>query len=210
MTVWLMASKDATVTKLKTPLYVLPHDIEVIGEYPPGAQNRYWRVRIRPHRFFPDVPIIFGGQGVRRSRVILASKLGRQLSIDDLAHHGDEDVNNDSPQNIELLSPTEHNRHHKLGFTHSEATKARISASLKRAIQEGRRKPPTPPDWLGRKHTEESRRRISTSRKAAIAAGQIAKPVPPSTKGRSMPAAAKESIRAAKLEYWANKRNEKP
>ena len=36
----------------KSPIYVLPHGIEVIGEYAPSRKNRYWRVRIRPHRFF--------------------------------------------------------------------------------------------------------------------------------------------------------------
>lgn len=122
----------------KPPLYVLPHGIEVIGEYAPSKQNRYWRVRIRPHAFFPNVPVRYGGIYVRRSRVVLASKLGRALTAEEHAHHGDEDRDNDAPANVAPLTAAEHNRHHKAGARHTEQAKARIAASLKRAHAEGR------------------------------------------------------------------------
>lgn len=194
------------MTAFKPPLYVLPYGIEVIGEYPARGKNRYWRVRIRPHPFFPDTPVVHGGCYVRRSRVVLASKLGRALTPEEHAHHEDEDRDNDTPMNLGQLSPAEHNRHHKMGSKHTEDAKARISESLSRAIREGRRQPASPPDWKGRTHTPEARHRISSSRKAAIAVGRIAKPVPPTTKGRPMPESAKQQIRAAKLAYWASKK----
>lgn len=122
----------------KAPLYTLPHGIEVIGEYAPSKANRYWRVRIRPHAFFPDVKVAFGGAYVRRSRVVLASKLGRALTAEEHAHHEDEDTSNDSKPNIEVLSPAEHNRHHKTGSRHADESKARIAAGVKRAYAEGR------------------------------------------------------------------------
>jgi hypothetical protein len=131
---------------------VLPHGIEVIGEYPPGGANRYWRVRLRPHHFFPTVRSVRGGIYVRRSRVILASKLGRALRPKEHAHHNDEDRGNDAVGNIEPLSPAAHNRHHKTGSRHAVISKRRISESLKRAYASGARRRPviSTRDNLGR------------------------------------------------------------
>jgi hypothetical protein len=137
---------------LKAPIYVLPHGIEVIGEYQPDASNRYWRVRIRPHRFFPGVRVVFGGMYVHRSRAILASKLGRALTPSEHAHHGDEIREHDTPGNLEPLSAAEHNRHHKTGSRHSEASRAKTSATLTRLYAAGvmAPKPITKRDNLGR------------------------------------------------------------
>lgn len=124
------------------PLYVLPHGIEVVGEYAPGKHNRYWRVRIRPHAFFPDVAVRFGGIYVRRSRVLLASKLGRALTPEEQAHHRDEDVDNESLENLAALTAAEHNRHHKTGAKHSPESRAKTAASLRAAYAEGRHSRP--------------------------------------------------------------------
>ena len=134
------------------PLYVLPHGIEVIGEYPPAAGNRYWRVRIRPHPFFHGVRVRFGGIYIHRSRAILASKLGRALTPAEHAHHGEDGPRQDTPTNLEVLSASEHNRHHKTGSRHTAETKARIGAAVKRAFAEGRHSRPaiTNRDNLGR------------------------------------------------------------
>jgi hypothetical protein len=127
----------------KPAIYVLPHGIEVIGEYPARGKNRYWRVRIRPHPFFPGVPIVSNGIYVRRNRVVLASKLGRALTADDIAHHDDEDRDNDAPENIEATTPAEHNRHHKAGTKHHADSKAKTSATLKRIYAESGHSRPT-------------------------------------------------------------------
>ena len=116
----------------KAPIYVLPRGIEVVGEYAPTPKNPYWRVRLRPHPFFPGVPVVCGGIYVRRSRVILASKLGRALTREEHAHHRNEDKVDDVTSNVEPISPAEHNRHHKTGSRHSAASRAKTSASLKR------------------------------------------------------------------------------
>jgi hypothetical protein len=123
---------------LKAPIYVLPHGIEVIGEYPPTNGCPYWRVRVRPHPFFEGTPIRSNGYDVRRSRVLLASKLGRALTPQEHAHHEDEIREHDTPGNLEPLSAAEHNRHHKIGARHTKAARDRISASVKRAYAEGR------------------------------------------------------------------------
>ncbi len=121
----------------KDPIYVLPHGIEVIAEYPPNNHIPYWRVLIRPHQFFPGVRAISDGCTVHRSRAVLASTLGRPLSPGEHAHHIDEDRCNDSPSNIELLTAAEHNRHHKTGSRHRDDSKAKTSATLKAAYESG-------------------------------------------------------------------------
>lgn len=138
--------------EFKAPIYVLPHGIEVVGEYPPDASNRYWRVRIRPHPFFPGVPVRSNGIDVRRSRAILASKLGRALTPGEHAHHGDENTSNDAPANVERLTAVEHNRHHKTGARHRPESRAKTSATLKRLYAEGamQPRPITNRDQLGR------------------------------------------------------------
>ena len=138
--------------KQKPALYVLPHGIQVIGEYPPTKGCPYWRVRIRPHPFFEGTPIRCNGYDVRRNRVILASKLGRALTPNEHAHHSDEDRDNEAAGNLELLTAAEHNRHHKTGTRHRPESRAKTSASLKALYASGQRKsrPITNRDHLGR------------------------------------------------------------
>lgn len=136
----------------KPPIYVLPHGIEVIGEYQSKGVNRYWRVRIRPHPFFDGTPIRHGGYDVRRSRVVLASKLGRALTPNEHAHHDDEDVDRDDPDNLHSISAAEHNRHHKTGTRHRQESRAKTSATLKRLYAKGlmQPRPIAKRDQLGR------------------------------------------------------------
>lgn len=118
--------------KQKPALYTLDHGIEVVGEYPAKGSNRYARLRIRPHRFFPGVPVVANGIYVRKSRVLLAAKLGRALTQEEHAHHDDEDRTNDTSTNIMPISPAEHNRHHKTGTKRSAETKQKIAAGMKK------------------------------------------------------------------------------
>lgn len=168
----------------KPPLYVLPHGVEVIGEYPPRGKNRYWRIRVRPHPFFAG-RIVSGGVDVRRSRAVMSAHLGRALLPTEHVHHKNENRDDDSPENLELLTATEHNQHHKVGATHSKEAREKISLGLKRAIAEGRRNPPPPPNWSGRALSEEAKKKISATRKARIASGVIEKSIPPVHRGES-------------------------
>ncbi|MEJ5127664.1 hypothetical protein WH367_16605 [Comamonas sp. MYb21] len=78
---------------------------------------------------------------MRRSRVVLASKLGRPLTPAEHAHHDDEDRDNDSISNIKVLTPAEHNRLHKTGTRHRPDSRAKTSTSLKRSYATGAKKP---------------------------------------------------------------------
>ena len=53
-----------TGRRLKAPLYVLPHGIEVIGEYAPNKKCPYWRVRVRPHPLIVG-KVVHGGVYIR-------------------------------------------------------------------------------------------------------------------------------------------------
>lgn len=123
--------------KPKPPIYTLPHGIEVIGEYAMTGLNRYVRVRIRPHPFFADLKPVAGGCSVRRSRAVMASILGRPLRAGEHVHHRNEDRVDDRPENLEVVHQAEHNAHHKTGSRHRADSKAKASASLKRAYQLG-------------------------------------------------------------------------
>lgn len=123
----------------KPSLYTLPHGIEVVGEYKPSGKNKYWRVRIREHEFF-NVAVIGGGMKVRRSRVIMSSIVGRRILDSEIVHHKNEDLNDDSPANLELMSAADHNRHHKAGFVHSDITKSKIRKAMKRLYASGEKK----------------------------------------------------------------------
>lgn len=126
----------------KKPLYTLPHGIEVIGEYAPRGKNPYWRVRVRPHPFFSS-KVVAGGIYLRRSRAVMSSVLGRALLPNEHVHHKNENRSDDSPENLELISPADHNSHHKTGATHTEETKAKISNGLKKAYEAGLHSRPT-------------------------------------------------------------------
>ena len=131
-----------TSCAMKPVLYWLAHGIEVVGQYRPTAKNPYWRVRIRPHPFFADVPSVSNGCYVRRSRVVMASILGRALLPSEVVHHKDEDRGNDRPDNLELTTHADHNKHHHIGLKHTDEKKQQIGESLKRAYARGARRLP--------------------------------------------------------------------
>lgn len=191
---------------MKTTIYTLPHGIEIVGEYLPRGASRYWRVRIRPHPFFPELKVVGGGCYIRRSRAVMASILGRALSVDEIVHHANEDRNDDSPGNLELTTAAAHNSHHKTGSTHSSETKKRISRGLRKAIAEGRRSPPPTGHWKGRSHRHESKKKLSATRKRLISSGDIDLPTPPSWVGKKHSAETREKMRQARLAFWSSKK----
>ena len=123
--------------RLKEPIYVLPHGIEVIGEYAPNSKCPYWRVRVRPHPLLVG-KVVSNGIYMRRSRVVATSVLGRIIPPEEHVHHenGRED---DDPKHLEVLTAAQHNQHHKTGSKHTQEAKDRIGSSVKRSYQDGKR-----------------------------------------------------------------------
>jgi hypothetical protein len=67
----------------------------------------------------------------------MASMLGRAMVSSEHVHHIDGNRENDSPENLELLTADEHNKHHKNGTRHTKESRSKISLSLIRAHQTG-------------------------------------------------------------------------
>ena len=98
--------------------------------------------------------------GIQRplDRFIMEEYLGRSLTKDEYIHHIDEDSSNDTLENLQVMSPSEHMHLHMLGKTyylgkhHSEETKEKISKA--NMGHKGR---------LGVLHSEETKKRIGQS-----------------------------------------------
>ena len=137
---------------------------------PPGAtriiKGRVW-VRL------PDHPNALKGW-VQRSRLVASERLGRPLRSDEHVHHIDQDMLNDEPSNLQVMSHGEHSRLHNnsperrehfrslhLGKTVSPETREKIRAGLlgKPLSEERRRK--ISDAHRGRKHSPEHRAKIS-------------------------------------------------
>jgi len=83
-----------------------------------GENNPNWRGGVveRNGRVFvyaPDNPMSDCRGYVRRSRLVLANKLGRNLTREEIVHHRDGNPANDNPDNLRLFeNHAEHTRHH--------------------------------------------------------------------------------------------------
>lgn len=90
-----------------------------------GASNGRWAGR-KLHtshgyvavRVPPEHPHAWGPPGLKGFRyayehiLVAEAKLGRSLREDELVHHKDEDKTNNAPNNLEVLSVSEHAREH--------------------------------------------------------------------------------------------------
>lgn len=56
-------------------------------------------------------------------RVIMSQVIGRKLRRDEFVHHIDEDKSNNNPNNLQIMSPSEHARHHALTRERNESGK---------------------------------------------------------------------------------------
>jgi hypothetical protein len=151
----------------KDPIYELPHDIKVIGEYVSG---RYVMCYIVAHSLFPNTKISKQNrQTVQRSRVVMTAALGRVLATNEHVHHVRKDQkHNDSLDNLEVMWVDEHNRHHKLGCQHSEDTKRRIAAAVQLAYEEGRHAPSSFIGHSGRPQSESTKDKLRVKRQGRI------------------------------------------
>lgn len=157
----------------KPPIYVLPHGIEVLSE---NHSCRYVMAYIIAHPLFPNSKINNDTSRPRQylqlARVIMTSILGRPLARDEHVHHKDENVHNNDPSNLEILTSDQHNKHHKIGYKHREEIKLQIGNSLKLAYVEGRHKSPDVKGdknpFFGKNHTEETKAKISAARRKIV------------------------------------------
>lgn len=85
-----------------------------------GASNPNWRggrVRLSDGRmavYAPDHPgaNLFGGTHILEYRLIVETKLGRSLRDDEIVHHVNGDHCDNNPDNLEVMTQSEHARLH--------------------------------------------------------------------------------------------------
>lgn len=119
---------------LKSPIYLLAHGIEVVGE---NHAARYVMLRLRPHSFFPNATPRGHHIEVQRSRVVMSAHLGRALERNEHVHHGPKGRHDDSLSNLKIISAADHNRHHKTGSKHRPESKEKTTQTLLRLYREG-------------------------------------------------------------------------
>jgi predicted molibdopterin-dependent oxidoreductase YjgC len=116
-------------------LLILPRGVRVVSSF--KKNNRIWLV-FKPHWLFPNIKPLFGSCYEKRSRVMMAIKLGRPLHKGEIVHHIDENKLNDDYNNLEVTTQDAHNKHHKCGTKHRLESRQQIGASVHRANIEGR------------------------------------------------------------------------
>jgi len=98
---------------------------------------------------------------VRKSHAVIASVIGHGIPKGFHVHHKDHDGTNDAPENLELITSADHNRKHKTGSVKSQASKSKVSETLKMLYREGKMNPTSNGlHFLGKKHTPESKEKI--------------------------------------------------
>lgn len=71
-----------------------------------GHQRRYWM------RHVPDHPAANSIGYVLEHRLVMEQELGRYLRPDEIVHHLNEDPTDNRPENLEVMTQSDHVRHH--------------------------------------------------------------------------------------------------
>ncbi len=69
---------------------------------------------------------------VLQHRWVMEQHLGRELESDEVVHHKNQDGFDNRIENLEVMSKSEHSRHHATGKITSQETKDRMSAAHRR------------------------------------------------------------------------------
>lgn len=79
-----------------------------------GAYTDFIIVNGYRYRYAPDHPLAIGTKKlyVAEHRLVMESVIGRLLFNFEVVHHKDENTLNNSPDNLELMSASEHSKHH--------------------------------------------------------------------------------------------------
>lgn len=89
-----------------------------------GPNNPNWRGGRLDHRrdgrvvvYAPENPNsnLYGGTHILEYRLLVEKKIGRYLRSDEIVHHIDRDTTNNSPDNLSVMTLSEHAREHAKG-----------------------------------------------------------------------------------------------
>jgi len=65
------------------------------------------------YQYYPDHPDAMNGGYVAVHRLVGEKNIGRRLYQNEIAHHKDENKTNNDPSNIEVMTSSEHSKHHQ-------------------------------------------------------------------------------------------------
>ena len=175
--------------------------------------NSRWKVRTRDKQYIHWSRIVY------ENKIFNETGAYKELSINEIVHHIDENVSNDKIENLELKTSSNHaighftGKKYRLGKKQSETTKHKLSIantgrhpSLETRMkmtnsQRGRKHSPETRDKMskssvGKHHlTDESKKRISSAQKGNK-----------SCVGRQLSKETKQKISFAQKQYWDKKR----
>lgn len=167
----------------------------------PWRKKHYKEVAVKNHPLFP------GRAQVPVHRLVVAERLGRRLLKSEHVHHENEDIADNSDDNLELLPHGEHTKHHRVGM--------RFSPEWKQKISEGRRKqlqsltPEQRKQLYGHPTTAESLAKIKAKRQGWKPTKEHVENVAAKLRGRKLPPRTEEHKRklseAAKLRWSLHK-----
>ena len=79
------------------------------------------------------IVIYVDGKPVKEHRHVMSQHLGRLLTLEEYVHHKNGNKTDNRLENLEVMTKTQHIRHHRIGVSHTEKTKRQMSSSqLKR------------------------------------------------------------------------------
>ena len=95
---------------------------------------------------------LFGTGFFAIHRIRMSRRIGRLLDIDEVVHHKNEMKFDNRDENLEIMTPTDHAKHHNTGRRHTEEARALMSSQRK-----------------GRKWPDDVREKIAAANRARAA-----------------------------------------
>lgn len=89
-----------------------------------GKDNHFYRGGGRKKTDGGYIKVLINGRWRFEHRVVMECKLGRALTSDEVVHHINEVKDDNRPDNLEIMTPAAHNKHH-----HKERRERRLGRS---------------------------------------------------------------------------------
>lgn len=84
------------------------HHSKVVGNF----KNMQFKHKGYVYLYFPDHPFPTQGVYIKRARLVMEKILGRYLMSSEIVHHKNKIRDDDRPENLEVMTLSEHNRVH--------------------------------------------------------------------------------------------------
>ena len=127
---------DETKKKISLSHVGITPSMETRYKISQSGRDRAERRRVDRHNYkcvyMPDHPNCRAHGRVYEHRVVAEQMIGRFLTDNEVVHHINGKRNDNRPENLQVMSKKEHERLRWKGRTHTDETKAKMSAAAKR------------------------------------------------------------------------------